>query len=162
MDPIEPVRFEDGRPMLLAGIRRQHSYSGAARSIPEQWAEFRAQGALPGRRGSTAYGVMCSASPEEQTFEYMCAMEVDSFDALPPGTGRMRVPPQHYAVFEHAGHVSTVQRTWEAAWSEWLPRSGYSMVNGPEFEAYGERFDPATGLGGLEVWIAIEKAEPPR
>lgn len=46
--------------------------------------------------------------------------------------------------------------TWQAVWNEWLPRSGHLPVHGPEFEVYGEGFDPRTGPGGIEVWTAIQ------
>lgn len=158
MTAIQPIRIAEGRAMLLAGLRRHHTYAGAAEGIPAQWRELVALGTLPGQVGSTRYGVLCGASPEERTMEYMCAVEVDGFGALPPEMGRMRVPPQHYAVFEHRGHVSTLAAAWQAAWDA-LPGLGYAPLHGPEFERYGEAYDPATGMGGMEIWAAIH---PPR
>lgn len=147
--------------MLLAGLRRQHSFATAAETIAAQWQAFRTLGTLPGQRGSTMYGVLCGASLAEQTMEYMCGVEVDSFHALPPGTGRMRVPPQHYAVFPHAGPISAASAAWQAAWDA-LPSAGYRPLHGPEFEVYGEDSDPATGRGGFEIWAAIHPPAPPR
>ena len=34
MSTLEPVRYEQGRPMLFAGIRRQHTFAGMAKGIP--------------------------------------------------------------------------------------------------------------------------------
>jgi AraC family transcriptional regulator len=157
MNSLEPSRFVDGQPMLLAGLRRHHSYTGAAESIPAQWQAFRALDDIPHRRGTVAYGVMCGADPANKTFEYMCAVEVAEFDDAAPHLGRMRVPAQHYAVFEHLGHVSSIWKTWDAIWHHWLPRSGYVPVNGPEFELYDERF-VHTGTGGVEVWVSVQPA----
>lgn len=159
MSSTEPTRFADREAMLLAGIRREHTYAGGTRGIPAQWEEFQRLGEIPGQRGRTAFGVICGAQPEKQVFEYMTGVEVDGFDALPPDLGRMRVPPQHYAVFTHDGHISTIRATWAAIWS-WLPRSGYESAWTPDFEVYGERFDPATGLGGVEIWVPVRPAEP--
>ncbi len=47
----------------------------------------------------------------------------------------------------------------------WIPsekRSGSSKAtsratDAPNFERYGESFDPRSGTGGVEIWIPIEK-----
>jgi AraC family transcriptional regulator len=153
---IEPSRYADGRAMLLAGLRREHALDEAARSIEEQWRAFRALGPLPGQLGPTAYGVVCGSAPDRRAFEYMCGAEVAAFDALPRELGRMRVPAQHYAVFVHDGHVATLRATWDAIWNDWVPRSGVRPADTPDFEFYGERFDPRTGLGGVEIWFPVE------
>jgi AraC family transcriptional regulator len=153
---IEPSRYEDGRPMQCAGLRRHHTFAGAAEGIPAQWQEFRQSGPIPHRQGTNAYGVICTGDPQTQTMEYMCAVEVSEFSPDAPHPGRMRVPPQHYAVFEHPGHVSTTHQTWDAIHNDWLPRSGRKAVNGPDFEVYAERFDPRTGTGGFEIWFPVE------
>ncbi len=150
---LEPIRFVQGRPMLMAGVRRHHTFAEAARGIAAQWAEFRASGPIPHRQGSVAYGLLCGGDPATQVMEYMCGVEVSEFDAA--HVGRMRIPPQYYAVFEHAGHASGLQATWQAIWNDWLPRSGYTPVDGPEFELYREDFDPRTGTGGIEVWSPV-------
>jgi AraC family transcriptional regulator len=46
----------------------------------------------------------------------------------------------------------------QAIWNDWLPRSGWRPVDGPEFEVYGERFDPRTGRGVIEVWSPVQPA----
>lgn len=139
--------------MLLAGVRRTHSFAGAAEGIPAQWREFHGLGPIPHQRGTVHYGVLCGADPQAQTMEYMCAVEVAEFDPAHPG--RMRVPPQHYGVFEHTGPRAAVQHTWQAIWNEALPAAGLVALHGPEFEVYGERFDAATGTGVIEIWAAV-------
>lgn len=158
MSSLEPTRFVDGRAMLLAGLRRQHSFDTAAESITAQWQAFRELGPIPHRQGAVVYGVMCGASPENRTFEYMTGVEVAEFDPAAAHLGRMRIPAQHYAVFAHPGHVSTIHETWDAIWHGWLPRSGRTPVDGPEFEVYGGGFDPRTGMGGVEIWSPIQPA----
>ena len=106
MTRIDPVRFEEGRAMLVAGLRRLHAFAESAGSIPAQWRALAERGPIPGQVGATAYGVVCGASHDTGTFEYMSGHEVASFDALPHDLGRMRVPVQRYAVFVHEGHVS--------------------------------------------------------
>jgi AraC family transcriptional regulator len=150
---IEP-RYEDGAPMLFAGIRRQHTFEDRVERILDQWAEFRQLGELPGQTSPVAYGAMCQTY--EGGFEYMCAVEVDSFEPIPEGLGRMRVPAQGYAVFTHRGNVADLGTTWGAIWNEWLPSSGRTPANTPDFEKYGDEFDPATGDGLVEIWFPVE------
>jgi AraC family transcriptional regulator len=152
---IEPSRYEEGRAMLLAGLRRHHAFDAAATTIPAQWQAFRELGELPGRRDAVTYGVVCGSDPAARTFEYMCAAEVDTFDALPRELGRMRVPAQRYAVFTHRGHVSTLRATWDAIWQRWLPGSGQHPADTPDFERYDARFDPRSGSGEVEIWFPV-------
>jgi len=160
MSALQPVRFEDGRPMLLAGIRRKHTFAGMGKDLPRQWQDFLKLGELPGQVGKTAYGAICGGDPQTQTMEYMCAVEVDSFDALPKDLGRMRVPAGvRYAVFLHGGNVATIQETWGQILSVWLPSSGIQSAQTPDFEVYDERFDGATGEGGVEIWLGVKPTE---
>jgi AraC family transcriptional regulator len=34
-------------------------------------------------------------------------------------------------------------------------RAGVTAADAPVFERYDEKFDPRTGLGGLEIWVPI-------
>jgi len=145
--------------MLFAGVRRQHIFAGMAKGIPLQWKDFTRLGPLPGQIGTTAYGAICGGDPKTQTMEYMCAVEVRSFDALPQELGRMRVPVVRYAVFVHEGPVAGIQALWQQIFSTWLPNSGLSSANTPDFEVYDERFDTATGSGVVEIWLGIESAD---
>lgn len=148
-----PDRYVDGGAMLLAGIRRRYPFAGGAPDLPGQWREFGTLLPLAGQVGATTYGVMCGASPTD--FEYMCATEVTDFTALSASLGRMRVQPQRYAVFVHRGHVSGLRATWEAIYQQWLPQSGHQSAHKPDFEVYDDGFDPKTGSGVIEIWVAI-------
>ncbi len=148
-----PVRFVDLGPKLLAGLRRHHPFADAPRTIPQQWVDFNetVRPALP--KSEVFYGAICGST--ESTCEYMCAVAVPSFDSLPPEMGRMRLLPQHYAVFQHSGHVGALHATWCRIIDEWLPQSGFVSAERPDFELYTESYDPATGTGGIEVWVGV-------
>ena len=66
-----------------------------------------------------------------------------------------RIPEQKYAVFTHSEHISTIRRTVNTIWNHWLPISGMKAADAPSFERYDEAFDPATGNGGLEIWVPV-------
>jgi AraC family transcriptional regulator len=152
---LRPSRLAAGAPLLLAGLRRRHRFAEAARAIPAQWAAFGALGVLPGQVGRTAYGVIASSDVAAQSFEYLCGVQVDDLASVPAGLDRMRVPAAQYAVFAHDGHVTTLRETWDRIWREWLPASGMTPAPTPDFERYDERFDPDTGLGGMEIWFPV-------
>ena len=79
------------------------------------------------------------------------------FSDLPRGFARVRIPEAKYAVFTHAEHISTIRRTVNTIWNHWLPASGMKAADAPSFERYDEKFDPATGNGGLEIWIPVSE-----
>ena len=68
----------------------------------------------------------------------------------------MRTRARHYAVFMHRGHVADIRRAWHTIWSQWMPESGREAADAPQFERYGEAFDPLSGLGGVEIWIPLK------
>jgi AraC family transcriptional regulator len=156
MSSLEPLRYEDGRPMLLAGLRRKHTFADVADGIPRQWKDFLKLGKLPGQIGTVSYGAICGGDTQAQMMEYLCGVEVASFDQLPKELGRMRVPAVRYAVFLHEGNVASIQDTWRQVFAVWLPSSGLQSAETPDFEVYGERFDGATGEGGVEIWLGVK------
>lgn len=153
---IAPSRFTRGRAMLLAGIRRQHLYADSYRTIPRQWQDFACRDDIPSINPAIRYGVVCGSRAEG--FEYMCASEVESFDTLAPELGRMRIHEQRYAVFEHFGHMSALRHTWELIFRDWLPHSGITPVQVPDFELYDERFDVESGSGLVELWFPVAES----
>lgn len=151
---LEPPRYENARAYLIAGLTARYSRQSKA-GIPAQWQRFLPHlGRVPGQVGKVAYGV-CYNTDDTGQFDYLCGVEVADFARLPADLARIRVPEHRYVVFTHRGHISTINGTWEAVCSRWLPASGHKMADAPDFERYGEEFDSATGTGGLEIWIPI-------
>jgi AraC family transcriptional regulator len=111
--------------------------------------------AIPGRVGGTAYGVCCDFDAAGQ-FDYVCGVAVSTLAGLAPELSGIRIQARHYLVFRHRGHISAIPATWRAIMENWLPGSGFRMVNAPNFERYAEDFDGSTGLGGVEIWLPIE------
>ena len=151
---LEAPRVVDGAPLDLVGLDRRYTAAGSA-AIPAQWQAFGSWiGRIPGQSGHVAYGVIHDGDDEGST-GYLPGVAVAGTGAPPDGLVRMRLPARRYAVFRHAGHVSEIRRVWQAIWSEGLPAAGLSPAQAPEFERYDERFDPATGHGGFEIWIPL-------
>jgi AraC family transcriptional regulator len=79
-----------------------------------------------------------------------------SFDGLIP----MHVKSGLYAVFAHKGSYSSLWQTWNAAYRNWLPNSGYQLTDVFPFEIY--IVDPRTARREenllTEIYLPIEKA----
>jgi AraC family transcriptional regulator len=154
---LEAPRFEEGKPMLLAGLRSYYTMSTMG-EIPGLWQRFVAYfGKVPRQVGRVAYGV---CFPLAEGFDYMAGVEVESSKDLPEELTVVTMPAERYAVFAHRGHVSQLQETCRAIEHEWLPKSRYSLGLGTPgapgfFERYGESFDPTVGVGDVEVWVPI-------
>ena len=152
---LEPPRFENLKTLLIAGLSERYTAETCA-NIPAQWQRFAPHiGHIPGQVGRTAYGVVCNSDDAGNT-DYISGVEVADFSRVPAGFTRLRIPENRYAVFAHRGHIAAIRRTWFTIWNKWLPESGHQVAEAPEFERYGEAFDPRTGLGGLEIWIPIK------
>jgi AraC family transcriptional regulator len=58
---LEPPRFEDGKPFLVAGLSERYTCETTA-AIPSQWQRFGGYfGRVPGQLGKLAYGVCYNA-----------------------------------------------------------------------------------------------------
>ena len=152
-DLAEP-RIERGRVLLIAGLNQRYSYDSRGAGIPAQWQRFVPHlGSVHGQVGATTFGVCCN--DDQSGIDYLCGVEVADFSSLPEGFARIRLAEQQYAVFVHRDHISSIRSTIQAIWSEWLPESGYRVADAPDFERYGEAFDPQMGTGEVELWLPL-------
>lgn len=158
LDHLAPPRFEIAKTFLVAGPAERIICDNGA-MIPGLWQRFNQEVAdIPARVGQdrVAYGVCCNGD-DAGNFDYIAGIEVADFSDLPRRFGRIRIPEQRYAVFTHSEHVASIRRTVNTVWNQWLPRSGLKAADAPNFERYGETFDPATGEGGFEIWIPVRE-----
>jgi AraC family transcriptional regulator len=151
--PIAPSRLVQSDALLIFGLSQRYHRTNAG--IPTQWERFVPYlGHIEGQLGRVAYGVICNTD-DAGSIEYICGVQVRAFPDQYAEFSRLRIPPQTYAVFEHAGHVSDVPVTWKAIWNQGLSDASHRATDGPAFERYGETFDGRTGLGGLEIWVPV-------
>jgi AraC family transcriptional regulator len=153
---LTPPRFETSRPLLVAGVGDRYNHENGA-GIPSQWQRFhQAEADIPHRVGKVAYGVCCNGD-DAGNFDYIAGVAVADFSDLPRPFIGVRIPEQRYAVFTHTNHISTIRRTVNTIWNQWLPASGLKVADAPNFERYDENFDPITGNGGFEIWIPVKE-----
>ena len=150
-----PARFEHGRSFTIAGFGERYTQQ-TNKSIPALWERLAPQlGKIPGQIGNETYGVCCNFDGHGG-FLYIAGVEVRSTSVLPPYFTWHTLAPQRYAVFEHRGKLSGLGHTFEKIWKQWLPASGERAAEAPEFERYGDDFDPETASGLVEIWIPLE------
>lgn len=155
MEPIalDPPRIADLPSLLVGGLCERYTM-GNTGAIPSQWERLsRYVGNIPGGIVGPAYGV-CFNFKNNQ-FDYLCGIEVERAESLPREFGHVAIPAHRYAVFVIEHNIATIQRVLHTIWNQWLPASGYKIVKAPAVECYRENFDPHTGGGGFEIWVAI-------
>jgi AraC family transcriptional regulator len=152
---LKPARFENGKPLLIAGLGERYTWE-TSKAAPAQWQCFVPYlGNISGQVGKATFGVSFNGD-DEGNFDYIAGVEVTDFSDLPAAFSRVRIGPQKYAVFSHCEHISIIRGTVKTIWSKWLPESGHEIADAPNFERFGEEFDPKTGMGGFEIWIPIK------
>src|SRR3981189_3454933 len=155
-DNLQAPRFQTSRPLLVAGIGERYTCENGA-GIPGQWQRFHQSVAnIPGRIGKVAYGVCCNGD-DAGNFDYIAGVEVSDFSDLPREFSRVRIPEKKYAVFTHRDHISTIRRTINTIWNQWLPASGLKGADAPNFHRYDENFDPLRGDGGLGSGVPVRE-----
>jgi predicted transcriptional regulator YdeE len=89
--------------------------------------------------------------------EYVACYKVTELADIPAGMVGKDVPAQTYVVFPCNG-LQNIAPTYHKIMNEWLPANGYVPGDGPDFEYYGEEFDPETVNGILYIYFPIKQA----
>lgn len=151
-------RIEQAGPFLIAGLRELLD-ENAPQKIPQLWQQLTScQNEIEQRVNTTGYGLCIHL--QEHEYYYMAGYAVWDFTGLPESFSPFIIPSQTYAVFIHAGSVLNIRDTIDFAFDQWLPASGYKHATAAEnalhfFERYGEKFDPHTGSGDIEIWLPV-------
>lgn len=152
----EPRR-ETAGPRTIVGLSRTYRHDAVA-GIPAQWTEFQAYEGTLGERPGLWFGVCDQFNEAESTFRYTCGVEADAARDIPEPLSVIKVPRQTYLAFSHPGHISGLQETMGAIWGDYMPGCPFEAEgDAPMLEVYDEKFDPRTGLGGIEIWIPVKE-----
>jgi AraC family transcriptional regulator len=100
-----------------------------------------------------SYGLIGNFDEENGEFDYMAGYEVVEASAIPEGMSSWKVPKQRYAVFPCS--LPDLMETLQQIYGTWLPESGYQRGNGPEFEHYGQEFNPEDPCSIMYVYIPV-------
>jgi AraC family transcriptional regulator len=154
---LEPPEIVPDGPLQFVGLSERTSFGAAAKTIPAQWQRFMEHyGSIPDKAQPIPVGVYTNLD-DDGNFDFVTAAEVTRVcDVVPPLT-KLTVPKQTYAVFQHRGHVSTINQIYDAIWNDWLPFSPWKGTDGASLERANPGFDPRTGNGGHTIWIPVDK-----
>jgi AraC family transcriptional regulator len=137
--------------MLLVGMSQRVTMAEAPARIPAQWSAFSHYfDKLANRLGRDAFGVVTNADADG-SMDYMCCMEVSSFDGCPEELQRMTVAPARYAEFPHDGPVWEIRQAWQHA----LGECSGKIADAPMMERYQPTYNPNTGTGGMSLLIPL-------
>ena len=89
-----------------------------------------------------------------QEFEKWAAVEVSDHDNIPEEMEAFTLQEGLYAVFHYNG-LSTDNSIFQYIFTTWLPLSGYSLDNRPQFEVLGARYKNNDPDSEEEIWIPI-------
>jgi AraC family transcriptional regulator len=97
------------------------------------------------------YGI-CRGEANEDTPWYLAGVEVSKVESVPAGMTVWEIPEQRYAVFPCT--LPTLHEAYRHAFEDWLPRSSYERVDGPDFELYTEEFEPTESR--MYIYVPIK------
>src|SRR5882762_9037680 len=82
---LEPPRFENGRALLIAGLR-EHYTPETMKNVPELCRRFAPHiGKVPGQAGRVAYG-LCFNALSPDGMDYLAGVEVSGSSGFPPNS----------------------------------------------------------------------------
>lgn len=147
--------IEEREGFIASGLLKRYN-AQTKTAIPSLWHELdqyleRSNGQL----NTKSFGV-CSNYSDKGCFDYLCgtAAPLSGHDVV--GKQNVIVPSGHYASFLHSGHISGIRSSWNKIYNDWLPSSGYRLINSPEFESYSADFDPVSCRGSVSIHIPVE------
>lgn len=150
----EPEIVTDG-PLQFVGLAQRVSFASAPRLVPALWQRFMPHyDSIDHKANPIPVGVTTHLD-DDGNFDYVAAVEVKRFDDVPAPLIKLTVPKQTYAVFQHRGHISTVNQTFDAIWNDWFPLHDKTTADGPSLERANPGFNTMTGNGGETLWIPI-------
>jgi AraC family transcriptional regulator len=152
-------RIVDVGMMHLVGLTGEFLPESLSTEIPALWGKFvpRIREIKNRKKGWVKFGA-CRATPDKK-LEYAAAIEVDRPEPATDGLAAITVAPGPYALFNHHGHIRDIGKTWNAIREAWMKEEGYVHRDGAyDFERYDERWNPETGEGIVDIYLAIEHA----
>lgn len=151
-EDIQP-RIVNRPDFIVAGLKVR---AGDQEDIKALWAQFagRAAELRQAAVSGQTYGLIDNFDEESGEFDYLAGVEVRAADQAPEDMEVWQLLAQNYAVFPTT--LSTLMQTMSQAYESWLPGSNYRRAPGPEFELYGDNFEPDDPDSPFQLYIPVE------
>lgn len=166
---VRATRFRmiDASTMITPEIRQRPAtkvafvrHTGPYAAVGTAWGKIYSFAGQRGLLGPTTACIGISRDDPKVTageqLRYDACITLDREFAPVGEIGVQTIPGGRYAVFLHRGPYEQYQRTYDAIFGDWLPRSGEQLRDEPAFELYlnhpGET--PAAELR-TEIWVPL-------
>jgi len=150
----QPV-IEDCQSFVVSGLSKRYTAQTKS-AIPSLWHELdQYLERVEGQLNIESYGV-CSSYSDRGCFDYLCGTKAPLASLDAETKKSVVIPSGLYASFLHSGHISAIRNSWNEIYNDWLPRSGYRLINSAEFESYSADFDPVSCHGSVTIHIPVE------
>ena len=93
----------------------------------------------------------------EMAFTKWAGVSVKQLSAEITGLSSYSIQGGLYAVFKHKGPASEFARSMRFIYSDWLPKSNYSLDHREHFELIPEGYRPDDPEAEEEIWVPIKK-----
>jgi AraC family transcriptional regulator len=150
--------IEELKPKKLIGMRMEMSLSD--NKTPDLWRQFMPRrGEIKNRVSNDFislqnYGESWDFSPDKR-FEKWAVVEVSSMVDVPPNMKTYDLRGGKYAVFTHQGPASEAPKTMGYIFSEWIPKSQFTLDKREHFEVLPEGYNPMDPEAKEEIWVPI-------
>lgn len=88
---------------------------------------------------------------------YLAGLSVRRGGAIPDTMTTRQFGPQLYAVFHHAGLITTLSETVAQVFDTWLPDTGFEASGGHYFEVYDDRYAPGEADSIVFLWVPVRR-----
>ena len=157
---LAPPAVEDRPAQRIAGLSSHFTFKNMD-TIPHLWQRFgeylpeiaKVVGGPP-----IAFGISGPMPEGSEGFDYFAGAPLPKGREALPGLIEMTLPAGTYAKFTHEGHISGIRGTCGAVYETGLPALGREADTRwfTFAEYYGPDFEPATGLGTVEIWVKLK------
>ena len=90
------------------------------------------------------------------TFKKWASFEVESFEEIPEDMNTLSLEGGLYAVFTYKGLAKDFSNLIQYVFTDWLPKSEYTLDNRPHFNVLGEKYIKDSPDSEEEVFIPIK------
>lgn len=165
---VDPLKLSDlSMPLKVSPVRTKASAFvaiglwsrirvGDTSTAAGLWQSFMEQAHRLVARDEAPLGIS-RTTDDADVVDYACAAVINASARPPRGMSRIEVPAREYAVFEHQGHITTIATTYAAIWDVWSAASLPIEEAGLCLERHKPTFNPSTGLGGVEIWVPLQR-----
>lgn len=155
-------RIYQQREMRLVGLHTRYfgvdsEKNNVSQKLPALWRQFLDRmHEIPNLVEGTGYGLIRQTAEQTDELDYFAVIEVQGSAPLPKGMVELTLPAAQYALFQHRGHETQLDRTVSYIYSTWLAQSGMHHTYAADLEIYGPEYVAAAEDSMIYYAIPVE------